>query len=77
MSQQKGMGFKEFRQRFQTEEACEEYLFISAGQMALSARNAAEQAVTGCADAGNMSASTAIDKARSRRGLSCIVPIFR
>ena len=27
MSQQKGMGFKEFRQRFQTEEACEAYLF--------------------------------------------------
>ena len=27
MSQQKGMSFKEFRQRFQTEEACEAYLF--------------------------------------------------
>lgn len=27
MSQQKGISFKEFRQRFQTEEACEEYLF--------------------------------------------------
>ena len=27
MSQQKEMSFKEFRQRFQTEEACEEYLF--------------------------------------------------
>lgn len=27
MSQQKGIGFKEFWQRFQTEEACEEYLF--------------------------------------------------
>lgn len=27
MSQQKGISFKEFRQRFQTEEACEAYLF--------------------------------------------------
>lgn len=27
MSQQKGLSFKEFRQRFQTEEACETYLF--------------------------------------------------
>ena len=27
MSQQKGISFKEFRQRFQTEEACETYLF--------------------------------------------------
>ena len=27
MSQQKGMNFREFRQRFQTEEACEAYLF--------------------------------------------------
>ena len=27
MSQQKGMSFKEFRQRFQTEDACEAYLF--------------------------------------------------
>lgn len=27
MSQQKGMSFEEFRQRFQTEEACEVYLF--------------------------------------------------
>lgn len=27
MSQQKGISFKEFRQRFQTEEACEEHLF--------------------------------------------------
>lgn len=27
MSQQKGISFKEFRQRFQTEEACEKYLF--------------------------------------------------
>ena len=27
MSQEKGMSFKEFRQRFQTEEACEAYLF--------------------------------------------------
>lgn len=27
MSQQKGISFKEFRQRFQTGEACKEYLF--------------------------------------------------
>ena len=27
MSQEKGMSFKEFRQRLQTEEACEAYLF--------------------------------------------------
>ena len=27
MSQQRGISFKEFRQRFKTEEACETYLF--------------------------------------------------
>lgn len=27
MSQQKGISFKEFQQQFQTEEACEAYLF--------------------------------------------------
>jgi len=27
MSQQKGISFKEFRERFQTEESCETYLF--------------------------------------------------
>lgn len=72
MSQQKGMNFKEFRQRFQTEEACEAYLFEQRWPDGVM-----EQAATGCADAGNMSADTATGKARSRRGLSCIVPIFR
>ncbi len=67
----------EFRKQFQAEEACEAYCFSSVGQMDLSARGVEGLAVTSFMDAGNMSASSAIAKARSQREPSCIVPIFR
>ena len=48
MSQQKGITFKEFRQRFQAEEACEAYLFEQRWPMVLSAPNAAAVMDIGC-----------------------------
>ena len=76
MSHQKWMIYKEFRQRSQTEEAFEAYLFEQRWPDGFVCPKCEGRAVTNCADAGNMSANTAADKAQSRRGLFCTARIF-
>lgn len=76
MSQQRGMNFKEFRQRFQTEKVCETICLSNAGQIVLFAPNVEGTAVIGFADAGNMYASIAIGKAQFQREPSYAAHIF-
>lgn len=77
MSQQKEIASRSFGSGSKQRKPVGHTCFSNVGQLDLSAQSVEGLAATSFTDAGNMSANTAIVKARSQRGPSCTVSIFR
>lgn len=77
MSQHAEISFKEFQRRFQIGRAVRRFCLSGVGRKDWFAQSVEDMVAIGFAASESMSASSAAAKARSRRELSCTVPIFR